>query len=117
MVREAGQQDFGVPDFNLDSDRGYAWHTWDWDRGQVRFLPDINPAGSEDYGYPLPCTSPQFFHADHDCPSQPGRWYEEGHDLAVHYLPGSGPAECAPPEEHDPNTDPGWRRRLRRREG
>jgi hypothetical protein len=117
MAQDVGRPEFRVPDFNLDSDRGYAWHTWDWDRSAVPCVPDINPVGGEDFGFPLPCTSPQFFHADHDCPTQPGRWYEEDQDLAVHYLPGSGPATCQPPQKHDPNTDPTWRERLRRKEG
>lgn len=112
MAAEVGQPEFGVPDFNLDSDRGYAWHTWDWDRSDVRCVPDIDPVGAEDYGYRLPCTSPQFFHADHDCPAQPGRWYAEPLDLNVHYLPGSGPATCIQTPTHRPNTDPNWRERL-----
>ena len=33
----------GVPDFNLDSDRGYAWHCWDWDRSSLACIPDITP--------------------------------------------------------------------------
>ncbi|WP_426303134.1 hypothetical protein [Arthrobacter sp. R-11] len=61
--------------------------------------------------------SPQFFHADHDCRSQPGRWYEEAHDVDVHYLPGTGPADCGRPQKHDPNTDPEWRERLDHKEG
>ncbi len=117
MADEVGQKEFGVPDFNLDSDRGYAWRTWDWDRSTVPCVPEITPVGSEDYGYSLPCTSPQFFHADHDCPTQPGRWYDESHDLAVHYLPAAGPADCGRPEDHEPNTDPTWRERLQRKEG
>ena len=114
---EVGNAEFSIPDFNLDSDRGYAWRCWDWDRSKVPCVPDINPVGAQDYGYPLPCTSPQFFHADHDCPSQPDRWYEEAHDLAVHYLPGPGPDTCVPPKEHEPNTDPHWRERLHDQEG
>jgi hypothetical protein len=117
MAADVGRSEFGVPDFNLDSDRGYAWRTWDWDRSSVPCVPDIDPVGAEDYGYPLPCTSPQFFHADHDCPAQPGRWYDESQDLAVHYLPGSGPACAAQPEGHRPNTDPEWRERAHRQEG
>ncbi|MDQ0864493.1 hypothetical protein QF036_002074 [Arthrobacter globiformis] len=70
-----GVPGFSVPDFNLDSDRGYAWHTWDWDRTKVPCVPNITPVGAEDYGYPLPCTSPQLFHAEHDCPKDPNRWY------------------------------------------
>jgi len=117
MVRDARGPKFGIPDFNLDSDRGYAWRTWDWDRGSTPCVPKINRVGSENYGYRLPCTSPQRFDAGHDCPADPGRWYQEDQDLATHYLPGSGP-DCGPrPDSHEPNTDPDWRQRLDRREG
>lgn len=117
MASQSGQAVFGVPDFNLDSDRGYAWHTWDWDRSRRRCTPDINPVGTEDYGYPLPCTSPQFFHADHDFPTQPGRWYDESLDLAVHYVPGPNPPRCVRTRPHEPNTDPKWRSRVDHEEG
>jgi hypothetical protein len=117
MAKEVGNKDFGVPDFNLDSDRGYAWHCWDWDRSDVPCLPDINPAFGENYGYPKPCTSPQLFHADHDCPAQPNRWYEESVDLAVHYLPGQGPNTCKPSQPHDLNTDTTWLDRARHGKG
>lgn len=112
LASEVGQAEFGVPDFNLDADRGYAWHCWDWDRGKATCIPDINPVGAEDYAYPQPCTSPQQFHADHDLPATPGLWYVETDDLAVHYLPGPGPDTCRPPHPHDLVTDPGWRDRL-----
>ncbi|WP_345800297.1 zinc dependent phospholipase C family protein [Microbacterium sp. AZCO] len=108
----AGAAEYSVPDFNLDSDRGYAWHTWDWDRSKSTAVPDINAVGSEDYSYPLPCTSPQLFHADHDFPAQPNRWYVEAQDLNVHYVPGKGPDTCIKQGSHDPNTDPKWRERL-----
>ena len=48
------------------------------------------------------------FHADHDCPPAPDRWYDESLDLAVHYLPGKGPDTCKPGTPHKPNTDPSW---------
>ncbi len=117
MAKDVGNTAFGVPDFNLDSDRGYAWHCWDWDRSDIPCVPDINPAFGEDYGYPKPCTSPQLFHADHDCPSLPNRWYEESVDLAVHYLPGKGPDTCKPGQPHDLNTDPTWLDRARHGKG
>lgn len=117
MAAEVARNDFGVPDFNLDSDRGYAWHCWDYDRGQTPCVPKIDPVGAEDYSYRKPCTSPQFFHADHDCPSDPGRWYDESADLAVHYLPGADPGTCAPPRRHDLSTDLGWRDRIRKGRG
>ncbi len=111
----AGNAEFSIPDFNLDSDRGYAWHTWDWDRSKSRCVPGITAVGSEDYSYPLPCTSPQLFHADHDFPSDPNRWYVETEDLNVHYVPGPNPPKCIPPKTHDPNTDPKWRDRVQRK--
>ena len=117
MADEVGQGEFGVPDFNLDADRGYAWHCWDWDRGAAVCVPDITPAFGEDYSYRQPCTSPQLFHADHDLPANPGLWYVESDDLAVHYLPGDGPATCLPPSTHDPVTDPTWRDRIKHGKG
>jgi hypothetical protein len=117
MAAGAGQAEFDVPDFNLDSDRGYAWHTWDWDRSDKTCVPDITAVGAEDYGYPLPCTSPQLFHADHDFPAQPGRWYAESKDLNVHYVPGPNPDECIRTRPHRPNTDPTWRERAGHQEG
>ena len=112
MAGEVGQSDFGVPDFNLDADRGYAWHCWDWDRGKDVCVPDITAVGSEDYSYRKPCTPPQFFHADHDLPAQPGQWYVETQDLNVHYLPGGGPPRCLKPQPHDLVTDPEWQQRI-----
>ncbi len=112
MAAESGKPELSVPDFNLDSDRGYAWHCWDWNRSTVPCVPDITPVGAEDYGYRMPCTSPQLFHADHDCPTHPGRWYVETHDLDVHYLPGAGPRRCGKPSEHEPVTDLEWQRHL-----
>ena len=117
MANEVGRAEFGVPDFNLDADRGYAWHCWDWDRGTAVCVPDITPAFGEDYAYRQPCTSPQQFHADHDLPANPGLWYVETDDLAVHYLPGDGPATCLPPSTHDPVTDPKWRDRIKHGKG
>jgi hypothetical protein len=124
MAKEVGNPEFGVPDFNLDSDRGYAWHCWDWDRSSLACVPDItpvpapvtptNPAGVEDFGYAKPCTSPQLFHADHDCPAAPDQWYDPGVALGVHYLPVTtrNPGTCVPPVRIPENTDPEWRARL-----
>ncbi len=106
MAAENGEPELSVADFNLDSDRGYAWRCWDWDRSDVHCVPDISPVGAEDYGFPVPCTSPQFL----DCDSAPR--YDESLDLAVHYLPGDAPPCSGSPEHHDPVTDLQWRRRL-----
>jgi hypothetical protein len=106
MVAERGNVEFGVPDFNLDSDRGYAWHCWDYDRhhlgrdpgrpderGDWECVPDHLPTPQSDFSYPQPCTPPQFFHADHDNPRQTdgagnpldSQWYDPHYDLKVHY--------------------------------
>jgi hypothetical protein len=114
MAAEAGNPDFSVPDFNLDSDRGYAWHCWDWDRRTKLVTPDINPVAGEDYSYRQPCTSPQGFHADHETAGSP-QWYREDVDLAVHYLPGD--PGCGTPDPHHPVFDLEWRARLEHEKG
>lgn len=107
MVAERANDEFGVPDFNLDSDRGYAWHCWDWDRhslgrnagdpgarGDWECVPDHVATPQSDFSYAQPCTPPQFFHADHDNPRQTdaagnpldSQWYDPRLDLKVHYL-------------------------------
>ena len=85
--------ELGVPDFNLDADRGYAWHCWDWDRHHAgkdpadpgargtwecipRFtavpIPIPPPPKVQDFRYRQPCSPPQFFHADFDNPDPAG---------------------------------------------
>lgn len=107
MVAERGEEEFGVPDFNLDSDRGYAWHCWDWDRhslgrdpddpnarGAWECVPDHTPTPQTDFSYAQTCTLPQLFHAEHDNPRQANgagdpldsQWYNPRQDLQVHYL-------------------------------
>jgi hypothetical protein len=114
MLRDRGRAEFGVPDFNLDSDRGYAWRCWDWNRhylgrdpgnptarGIWECVPDLTATQQSDFSYPQPCTPPQFFHADHDNPRQQdaagnpldSQWYDPRHDLRVHYVPRSGDPE------------------------
>jgi hypothetical protein len=101
-----------VPDFNLDSDRGYAWHAWDWERhargavgggGRRRWecRPDIPP--DTVFAYAQPCTPPQFFHAEHDNPSAfvggsppESQWYDPSRSLGVRYLGPGVPAEPDP---------------------
>jgi hypothetical protein len=112
MVAEHAQPEFGVPDFNLDSDRGYAWHCWDWDRhhlgrnvsrsqnrGEWECVPDHIPTPQSDFSYPQPCTPPQLFHARHDNPRKvdaagepfDSQWYDTRLDLQTHYLPRTTP--------------------------
>ena len=107
-----------VPDFNLDSDRGYAWHAWDWDRhamgpvlpgqgGRRRWecRPAIPP--EVEFAYRQPCTPPHFFHADRDNPSDFGgsipesQWYDPTGSLGVHYL-GFGSEVVPDPDGDDP---------------
>ena len=116
MAAERANADFGVPDFNLDSDRGYAWHCWDWDRhnlarnpafpgerGTWECIPDFDATPQSDFHYAQPCTPPQLFHADHDNPDRIDssgthltvHRYDPHLDLKVHYL-GRG---VAPPPE------------------
>jgi hypothetical protein len=130
MVAERGNDEFGVPDFNLDSDRGYAWHCWDFDRhkgGVWVCMPDFIPTDQSDFHYQQPCTPPHFFHADrdnrHESVLQPNgqpvetQWYNPKFDLRVHYLsravepdpPPDGPDPCESPEPSAPPAgDPDW---------
>jgi hypothetical protein len=129
MIAERAGPDFPVPDFNLDSDRGYAWHCWDWDRhnlardpaepgspGAWECVPKHSGTPQTDFRYAQPCTPPQFFHADTDNPRQapdpPGtphdfQWYDPRWNLRVGYL---GRAIRPQPEPFGPDPcrkDPG----------
>jgi hypothetical protein len=108
MVAERANDEFGVSDFNLDSDRGYAWKCWDWDRhnagpptpnpgdpGAWFCKPDFVASPQSDFHYFQPCTPPHFFHADRDNPRQlqspngppkEPQWYNPKNDLRLHYL-------------------------------
>ncbi|MFB7470024.1 hypothetical protein [Kitasatospora sp. NPDC056184] len=135
MLADRHNDEFGVPDFNLDSDRGYAWHCWDWDRhhlgrprpgerGVWECVPDHSPTAQSDFSYPQPCTPPQFFHAGHDNPRQAdgaghpldSQWYDPHLDLKAHYLarknvppPEDGDDPCRPAgKPHDLNLGRQW---------
>jgi hypothetical protein len=127
MVAERQNDEFGVPDFNLDSDRGYAWHCWDWDRHPAgpptpspkdpperrewECVPDFLPVADPpiDFHYRQPCTPPHFFHADHDNPRHldshekpvETQWYEPTRALRTHYL-GRAVEPEPPPDSLDP---------------
>jgi Zinc dependent phospholipase C len=123
MAAEHANADFGVPDFNLDSDRGYGWKCWDWDRhppgpptpgpgdpGEWVCLPDLVPVQDPpvDFHYLQPCTLPHFFHAkdpdghtDNPRPEQRGataesQLYDQAHNLRMHYLSRNVLPEPAP---------------------
>jgi hypothetical protein len=127
MVAERQNDEFGVPDFNLDSDRGYAWHCWDWDRHPAgpptpspkdpperpewECVPDFLPVADPpiDFRYRQPCTPPHFFHADHDNPRHldphekpvDTQWYDPKRALRTHYL-GRAVEPEPPPDSLDP---------------
>jgi hypothetical protein len=128
---QAAAQDSGqypVPDFNLDSDRGYAWRCWDWTRHGVdaewRCQAAITPSPQSDFSYRQPCTPPQMFDARHDNPGKvvngeplDSQWYDPRFDLKVRYLLGRAPEPPpAPGEEpcgpvgtpHEPLTAVDW---------
>jgi hypothetical protein len=129
MAAERANPEFGVPDFNLDSDRGYAWKCWDWDRhnrgpltpssadpperGAWECVPDFIASPQSDFHYLQPCTPPHWFHADRDNPrQQPGgvtnesQWYDPTKPLRIHYL--SRAVQVDPPaDQPDPCKDDG----------
>lgn len=96
MSADRGQP-LSVEDYNLDSDRGYAWHCWDWDRHapESKTGGDRNDweciAGRTQFHFQQPCTPPQFFHADTEA-NNPGpapadsQWYDPGHSVKASYL-------------------------------
>ena len=117
-------EQYPVPDFNLDSDRGYAWRCWDWDRhhfgpgDQWRCQAKPDPTPQSDFSYRQPCTPPQLFNArrDNNHPAlrvngdvngEPldSQWYDPRFDLKTHYL--SRAAEAPPPNGEDPCGRPG----------
>ena len=126
MVAETANEEFGVPDFNLDSDRGYAWKCWDWDRHNggpltpspadpperraFECVPKFDATAQSDFHYLQPCTPPHLFHAEHDNPRQlkPNsteplecQWYNQTKDLRLHYLSRAVVAD-PPPDGPDP---------------
>ena len=110
MAADIDRDEFSVPDFNLDSDRGYAWKCWDWDRHpsglptpsglpawlcHTQFVPlPIVPDPTDNWRYLQPCTPPHFFHADTDNAAQVDssghvldtQWYDPSQALRMHYL-------------------------------
>jgi hypothetical protein len=142
LLRDRDQEEFGVPDFNLDADRGYAWKCWDWSRHNLRrdprnpgargaweCVPDFTATQQSDFSYPQPCTPPQQFHADHDNPRQEiggvpldSQWHDPHLDLEVHYLGradappsepyGDDPCQEHPGNPHDLETGLDWQRRI-----
>jgi hypothetical protein len=104
-----------LPDFNLDSDRGYAWHCWDYDRHIAPAPPTPAPAkGSIDdfsavrttgvLGVPIPqlpfqqpCTPPEQFKpewaANQTSEREPWNKFQARRDLSVYYLDENAPSQ------------------------
>ncbi len=70
--------DQAIPDFNLDSDRGYGYRTWEWDRNTKKAYIPPSLSGSK-YRFNEPCTVPEGF-----CAAS-GPHYDPFTNLAIHY--------------------------------
>ena len=92
-----------VPDFNLDSDRGYAWRTWDWDRGTEPLRPRHHPGRRR--GLRLPrCRAPR---RSSSTPTTTARPTPAGGTRRTTTsrcttCPATGPASAGGRDEHDP---------------
>src|SRR5262249_44418592 len=74
-----------LPDFNLDADRGYAYHCWDWNRDpdpRKTHVPSISdPRTDVKYRFQEPCTVPEGFCEEPGAPPL----YSPLFNLAIHY--------------------------------
>jgi hypothetical protein len=109
-----------LPDFNLDSDRGYAYHCWDWNRKVASLAKRSLTTGNQDVAYRydtynqqfatsvqgepedrfsllVPCTPPQGYCQGIDGQGNPLDPYMPNRTLAVHYLDGLGFDPGCPP--------------------
>ncbi|MFH8491040.1 hypothetical protein [Streptomyces longisporoflavus] len=91
-----------VPDFNLDSDRGYASRCWDWLRKDPSLdagfncTPELNdpvpdPTVNDRFTYPQACTVPELYDAADYQASTPAA-YDPMLNLSTHYLDRRAPA-------------------------
>ena len=84
--------DRDLPDFNLDADRGYAYHCWDWDRIKGR---EHEPTALQEdrFTFLEPCTVPEGY-----CQPKNGasRHYDPNLNLAIHYEETAPPNQCKP---------------------
>jgi hypothetical protein len=107
LTAAAGADTCPLPDMNLDSDRGYAAHTWDWVRHTeadgAAFLADpkitSDPAENLRYLFRQPCTVPQGYDPNWS-PSH--TQYDFQQALRIHYLDPDAPA----PKACDPKGSP-----------
>jgi hypothetical protein len=110
LAAGAGAASCPVPDFNLDSDRGYASHCWDWDRHREADGPNFvanahitgNPAEDLRYLFEQPCTVPEGYQASW---SPDNANYDPQQALLIHYLddaaPKPGPCRPSPIDPRD----------------
>jgi hypothetical protein len=89
----ANENDY--PDFNLDADRGYGYHCWDWNRSDQPMVPKVAKDKAFDenhYAVGAPCTIPEGYCADGDHAwDGPQQLYAAAFDLGIHYLSGNDP--------------------------
>jgi hypothetical protein len=105
-----------LPDMNLDSDRGYGSHAWDWVRHVEADGPAFaadphitsDPAENVRYFFEQPCTVPQGYNPDWS-PSHTSYDFQQA--LRIHYLDPDAPQPKACDPKGNP-IDPGDRRRA-----
>jgi hypothetical protein len=87
-----------VPDFNLDADRGYGYHCWDWTRKVG------SPFERRDtpFTFPEPCTVPELYCEDGKLGTPTPATYDPTIHLSVYYL-NQAAQTCDPT---DPNYHP-----------
>jgi hypothetical protein len=99
LASGAGARDCPVPDFNLDADRGYGYHCWDWNRTESQApdllcTPDLNTDAAENtrFTFHQPCTVPEHYDTVmYDKTPTKHAGYAPGTNLAIHYLDPSAP--------------------------
>jgi hypothetical protein len=115
LISRLSRADDDTPDFNLDADRGYAFHCWDFDRHapgpQTRDANDFHVYFTVKDGTPTgrflpkldfeqPCTVPEQFTPDQAAndtgnPRRAANRYKRNVPLHIHYLdPGAIPGCC-----------------------
>jgi len=76
-----------IASFNLDSDRGYGYKCWDWNR-QSQYVARYD--GDADFEYKIPCTPPEQFDKYDTCgtgtPTSVPMEYNPALPLQIHYL-------------------------------
>ena len=105
-----------LPSFNLDSDRGYAWQCWDWDRHDPEVMSDGTdrwlgvPIAEPRFALQQPCSVPAQYnspaavgpsppwwthtHPHPDCPSEGVHVFDAMQRRLVHYLEGRSVPGC-----------------------